>query len=132
MEFPGFPAFSGLLCLLSLVLPALCAKECYYPNGDPSDDQPCHPFAAESACCGTGWTCLSNDICEYTQDQPIAGNFLGKLFRGSCTDSGWISDKCPRFCYGESRGRHSTSSYPPRNLLYKLFETSVVMLIELQ
>ena len=66
---------------------------CYYPNGQVSDDLECIPTAPETACCGRGSTCLSNGVCESTNSSDIAS-----YFRGSCTDSTWISTLCPRFC----------------------------------
>ena len=77
-----------LLLQLSQV-PALC----YYPNQGISGDIPCDPNASVSACCGNEWVCISNGVCEQTNNSGFA-NYA----RGSCTDSEWRSQSCPQFC----------------------------------
>ncbi|KAK0659672.1 hypothetical protein DIS24_g3870 [Lasiodiplodia hormozganensis] len=70
---------------------------CYYPDGNTiSDDVPCDSSAEQSACCGSGATCMMNGLCL---------NY-GLFSRGSCTDSSWESDACPQQCtdYNPSEG----------------------------
>ncbi|KAL7812178.1 hypothetical protein V8C44DRAFT_349586 [Trichoderma aethiopicum] len=71
---------------------------CFYPDGTPAPgDVPCTDSTANSVCCGTGYACLSNGICQATGDElkkPGATEFV----RGSCTDKTFRSSACPSFC----------------------------------
>ncbi|EGR44730.1 uncharacterized protein TRIREDRAFT_111955 [Trichoderma reesei QM6a] len=83
-----------LLALLVTQSSALC----FYPDGTPAPgDVPCTDSTANSVCCGTGYACLSNGICQATGDElkkPGATEFV----RGSCTDKTFRSSSCPSFC----------------------------------
>lgn len=71
---------------------------CYYPNGDVApNDTPCRDDTENSLCCGQGYACLTNAICQATGDElqkPGASEFV----RGSCTDDTFRSSSCPSFC----------------------------------
>lgn len=95
--------FAILLCLDF----GLSEDLCFFPNGKTAvGDIPCNPTAADSVCCGKGWTCLSSKVCEFNQDSPDSDvdNSIGEQWRGSCTDKDWQSGLCPKFCYGECYG----------------------------
>ena len=62
---------------------------------------PCDPSASASACCGRGWACLSNGICENVQDVANSVSTVGQLDRAACTDQLWASPECPKVCQGE-------------------------------
>lgn len=65
------------------------SKSCYYPDGiQATDNTPCSQNASVGICCGPGFTCLSNGLCQQGQ----------YLFRGTCTDSTWRNDDCPSYC----------------------------------
>ncbi|KAH0493444.1 hypothetical protein TgHK011_000112 [Trichoderma gracile] len=85
------------LPLLALLLTQSNAL-CFYPDGTPAPgDVPCTDSTANSVCCGTGYACLSNGICQATGDElkkPGASEFV----RGSCTDKTFRSSACPSFC----------------------------------
>ena len=94
--------FLILFCYFDL---GLSQAQCFFPSGEEADDDiPCNPTAADSVCCGPGWTCLSSKICEFNQDSSNSdvNNAIGEQWRGSCTDRQWDSGLCPKFCYGES------------------------------
>ena len=74
-------------------LRSLTTAQCFYPNGQASDDLECDPEEPETACCPRGYTCLSNGLCELTNSSGIAN-----YGRGSCTDLSWRSTLCPQFC----------------------------------
>ncbi|KAL7942764.1 hypothetical protein V8C42DRAFT_330312 [Trichoderma barbatum] len=84
----------ALLIVLALRANALC----YYPDGTPAPgDVPCSDSTQNAVCCGTGYACLSNGICQATGDElqkPGASEFV----RGSCTDKTFRSSSCPSFC----------------------------------
>ncbi|TFB00012.1 hypothetical protein CCMA1212_008256 [Trichoderma ghanense] len=92
--------FSKILPLsfLTLLLSSQATSLCYYPDGTPAPgDVPCTDSTANSVCCGTGYACLSNGICQATGDElkkPGATEFV----RGSCTDKTYRSSSCPSFC----------------------------------
>merc|ERR1711881_495090 len=73
---------------------------CYYPGANPSsaqNDRPCDPDAETSMCCPTGWTCMSNKICQVT-DGSLAQAAVGSIRRATCTDPRWNQDICGDFC----------------------------------
>ncbi|KAF7556427.1 hypothetical protein G7Z17_g1409 [Cylindrodendrum hubeiense] len=88
-------------------LPALLAVQflsagvtaaCYYPNGDSaSNDTACNPDDTYSPCCGDGYACLSDGVCQATGDEAQSDDAT-EYVRGSCTDESWESDSCPQFC----------------------------------
>lgn len=79
-----------------LITQALSA--CYFPDGRLADnDTPCRDDTENSVCCGQGYACLSNGICQATGEElqkPGATEFV----RGGCTDKEWRSSSCPLFC----------------------------------
>ncbi|KAK4065545.1 hypothetical protein Trihar35433_7665 [Trichoderma harzianum] len=83
---------------LLIILAARANALCYYPDGTPAPgDVPCTDSTDNSVCCGTGYACLSNGICQATGDElqkPGASEFV----RGSCTDKTFRSSSCPSFC----------------------------------
>ncbi|KAK2011027.1 hypothetical protein LZ32DRAFT_659970 [Colletotrichum eremochloae] len=52
---------------------------------------------AESVCCGQGYACLSNGMCQATGKELQKGGAT-ELVRGACTDRSWRSSSCPLFC----------------------------------
>ncbi|OCL13400.1 hypothetical protein AOQ84DRAFT_225623 [Glonium stellatum] len=89
-----------LLSLLALLLPSLshAAATCYFPDTtEASHDFPCYPDRDISVCCGPGFACLPNGICEVTSDAVNPGVSY-PFVRGSCTDKTWASTACPQFC----------------------------------
>ncbi|AEO61046.1 hypothetical protein MYCTH_2310829 [Thermothelomyces thermophilus ATCC 42464] len=74
---------------------------CYYPSGLLApNDTPCRDDTPHATCCGQGYACLSNGICQATGEElkkPGASEFV----RGSCTDKTWRSSNCPLFCINE-------------------------------
>ncbi|KAL7784921.1 hypothetical protein V8C37DRAFT_339939 [Trichoderma ceciliae] len=90
--------FSKMLPLVLLVvLAARVNATCFFPDGSTSGDVPCTDTTKNSACCGFGYACLSNGICQATGEElqkPGASEFV----RGSCTDKTWRSSDCQTFC----------------------------------
>ncbi|KAK1988565.1 hypothetical protein LZ30DRAFT_745029 [Colletotrichum cereale] len=71
---------------------------CYYPDGSIApNDTPCQDRTAESVCCGQGYACLSNGMCQATGKELQKGGAT-ELVRGACTDRSWRSSSCPLFC----------------------------------
>ncbi|KZL69274.1 hypothetical protein CI238_09089 [Colletotrichum incanum] len=90
---PPLVLFLALFSLLSRVHAA-----CYYPDGSISpNDTPCQDRTAESVCCGQGYACLSNGMCQATGKELQKGGAT-ELVRGACTDRSWRSSSCPLFC----------------------------------
>lgn len=78
-----------VLAVASLLLRAVSAQTCYYPDGlTPSDDIPCNSNAAASSCCPTGSFCMDNGLC-------FGG---GVVSRASCSDQSWASAECAQYC----------------------------------
>ena len=74
--------------LLHIFLARYCfcqLKQCYHTGGGLSTDLPCDPSANVSACCGQGWTCVTNFYCSQR----------GGKFVGTCTDQAWRDPACP-------------------------------------
>lgn len=71
---------------------------CYFPNGRLAhNDSPCRDDTENSVCCGQGYACLTNGICQATGEElqkPGASEFV----RGGCTDKSYRSSSCPQFC----------------------------------
>ncbi|KAK1635862.1 hypothetical protein BDP81DRAFT_321944 [Colletotrichum phormii] len=89
--------FLSLLITLLLSLAQVRAA-CYYPDGSIApNDTPCQDLTAESTCCGQGYACLSNAMCEAT-GKELSKDGATELVRGSCTDRSWRSSTCPLFC----------------------------------
>lgn len=91
-----------LSCLLLVILPALGAATCYFPDGTASTDnayQPCNASASASMCCATNRSvntdlCLPNGVC-YDMGEPSG---YPTYWRETCTDSTWKSDLCLGIC----------------------------------
>ncbi|KAM5380907.1 hypothetical protein ACJZ2D_003216 [Fusarium nematophilum] len=85
-----------ILLVLSLITSV--HSLCYFPNGDAArGDFPCRQTKDFSACCGRGYKCVSNGMCQSSEDQledPGATEFV----RGSCDDQQWKSANCPNYC----------------------------------
>lgn len=83
---------------LILLAPSIVRALCWFPDGQTVavSDEPCDPNG-NSTCCGPGWACLSNNICERTS--YVSNSSAGSQYvRGSCTDPTWNSPNCPRYC----------------------------------
>ncbi|KAK1844709.1 hypothetical protein CCHR01_12636 [Colletotrichum chrysophilum] len=77
---------------------AFIEAACYYPNGSIApNDTPCRDDTAESTCCGQGYACLSNGMCQATGSE-LQKDGATELVRGACTDRSWRSSSCPLFC----------------------------------
>jgi hypothetical protein len=93
-------ALSNLFIFFSFTLFSFTYAICYFPDGITvaNNDVPCQD-TDESVCCGPGYACLSNKICQWTKavvgDKPPT-----PYFRGSCTDPTFRSENCPLFCLG--------------------------------
>jgi hypothetical protein len=103
---PSRGTFLLILSILSFLLAWRCQadthdnghRQCYLPSGGVSFGATCHHEQEVSSCCGFGWTCLSNGLC-----QSSAGNernYRSKMFRPSCTDHTWTSPNCTQICRG--------------------------------
>ncbi|KAL6856319.1 hypothetical protein J3F83DRAFT_448417 [Trichoderma novae-zelandiae] len=87
-----------LLAVLIAILLAQANALCFYPDGTPAPgDVPCTDSTTNSVCCGTGYACLSNGICQATGDE-LAKPGASEFVRGSCTDKTFRSSSCPSFC----------------------------------
>ncbi|KAL3298119.1 SKG6 domain containing protein [Colletotrichum asianum] len=87
-------AYSLILSFSSVFIEAAC----YYPNGSIApNDTPCRDDTAESTCCGQGYACLSNGMCQATGSE-LQKDGATELVRGACTDRSWRSSSCPLFC----------------------------------
>ncbi|KAK8224035.1 hypothetical protein BKA81DRAFT_206574 [Phyllosticta paracitricarpa] len=104
------PSSKSLLFVISLVLHLFShavvsqdtsstnssTRDCFYPDGVQSKGLPCFPDQAVSPCCGRGFICLSNGLCEPGPD--LRRTYQYKIYRSACTDSTWNSSSCPRVC----------------------------------
>ncbi|UNI20111.1 hypothetical protein JDV02_006233 [Purpureocillium takamizusanense] len=89
--------FTIITIVLTLASTAWSASPlCYWPGGGVAVGQfPCGT-SGHSTCCGTGYACLSNHMCQAVTDEAL---IKGPLYaRGACTDSFWESPNCPPFC----------------------------------
>jgi hypothetical protein len=96
----AYICLSLLLVLCLNFVGASGEKKCYYPDNTlaPSDSD-CNPGEDASVCCGKGYVCLRNGVCQI--DPSTTGEnaeFRGTIWRGSCTDQSWSSARCPNFC----------------------------------
>ena len=94
-----------LPCLIFLAFARLAhCQSCYYPDGSIAvNDTPCSS-ATGTVCCGPGFACLENRVCQVTTEAQEADPDLNKnilYIRGSCSDQTWASPDCPSFCLGE-------------------------------
>jgi len=63
---------------------------CYTGNGTISTDFPCRLSNDVSFCCGVGWSCLSNGLCQYRASTSFA--------EGTCTDKSFPANSCLGLC----------------------------------
>jgi hypothetical protein len=78
--------------------PPHATQHCFYPSGNFMIGEACVDGAAVSNCCGYGFTCMSNGLC---QTSPAAQkNLKATYYRSACTDRTWTSDNCTRVCIG--------------------------------
>ncbi|KAL2257935.1 hypothetical protein VTK26DRAFT_8946 [Humicola hyalothermophila] len=95
--------FGALPLLLVATLPSWPQVEaaCYYPSGQIApNDTPCRDDTEHATCCGQGYACLSNGICQATGEEQLKDGAT-EFVRGSCTDRRWRSSSCPLFCIEE-------------------------------
>jgi hypothetical protein len=91
------PRRLGVLSLLAAAFHGADAT-CYYPSGrEAPSDVPCRSDTPFSTCCGQGFVCLSNGLCQSTLDD-VARAGAPEFVRGACTDGTWRSSNCPLFC----------------------------------
>lgn len=92
MRYLDLATILGALSLM--VGSGTAAKKCYFPDGRSSDANyvPCLPNNEESFCCHKNDYCAQNGLC------LSVGN--GYHYRGGCTDQSWLSEACPRACFG--------------------------------
>lgn len=94
---------SSLIFFLVGAVLAQDQRSCYFPDGSLSlKDTPC-TSDTNTTCCGQGFACLENGICQVTtlaQAYDPKLNPLINYYRGSCTDQRWSSPQCPQFCIG--------------------------------
>ncbi len=86
-------------CYMVLLHANYCSsQQCYNSDRNIAKDNiPCYPDRNVSFCCGKGWACLNNKLCQ----QQISDDQQSSITaRGSCTDQTWESDDCPRFYIG--------------------------------
>jgi len=82
-------------CSTRTFFPVVLSQSCYNPDGSlESGNRPCNP-GVHSPCCGTGWGCRADKVCECESGNGCA---RGSLARGSCSDSTWKSPDCPSVC----------------------------------
>lgn len=93
----------GAFTFLFLSFPVWSAAHaaCYYPSGRQSpSDIPCRDDTPHTPCCGQGYVCLSNGLCQATAEE-LKKPGVNEYARGSCTDKTWQSSGCPLYCIGE-------------------------------
>lgn len=96
--------WSGPLLFLPRTIFAQDTRSCNFPDGTPSrNDTPCTSGNGEAVCCGQGFACLEDGVCQVTsfafQSNPDLNTGIN-YYRGSCTDQSWSSPDCPQFCIG--------------------------------
>lgn len=74
------------------------SRNCYFPNGIQSSGSPCFPDRSVSPCCGPGFVCLSNGLCQPGSDTHRTYQYT--IYRSACTDRTWNSTDCPKVCLG--------------------------------
>ncbi|KAF1808584.1 hypothetical protein P152DRAFT_213861 [Eremomyces bilateralis CBS 781.70] len=79
--------------------------ECYFPGGAWARDYlPCDPYAPTTACCPTGYTCFSNQLCVATHPDVINSTSpVGTSLRPGCTNPAWDELICGDFCLNNPR-----------------------------
>ncbi|CAM1511754.1 Fc.00g092670.m01.CDS01 [Cosmosporella sp. VM-42] len=95
---PVIPRILLLLVLFNIQNPCGVFAACYFPDGALSpNDTPCRDDSTQSTCCGQGYACLTNGICQATGEELVKSK-ASEFVRGSCTDITWRSANCPLFC----------------------------------
>ena len=99
MDTPSGVPSSGLGLILFIVYSFFCISGrsavsadtvCYTGSGNVSTDFPCDLSQDISFCCGTGWSCLSNGLCQYRTSTLLA--------EGTCTDKTSPASSCLGIC----------------------------------
>ena len=73
-------------------------QHCFFPSGNVMFGEACVDGAAVSNCCGYGFTCMSNGLCQTSP--TVQKNMKAAYYRSACTDRTWASDNCTRVCNG--------------------------------
>lgn len=104
----GQTLWSLAVLFLTLSTTSSAQRACFFPDGTrASGDIACNPDASsESACCGVGYACLANGICQQTSAAPDNGGV--RFIRGSCTDISWQSSSCPQFCIDRDNSMYTS------------------------
>ena len=81
---------------------------CYFPDGKTvaKGYLPCLDNG-NSFCCGVGYACLSNQLCESLSPNNLTSldkELQTSFVRGACTDPAWKDSNCPSFCITASNG----------------------------
>ena len=88
------PSIIPIWVILSILLSGCIAvsndARCYTGNGTVSADLPCNLGQDISFCCGVGWSCLSNGLCQYRDSTSFA--------EGTCTDKTFPANSCLGIC----------------------------------
>ena len=87
-----------LIATLLLVTTGSSQATCYAENDDivADHDTPCGS-ADGVHCCGEGYYCLSNGLCQSKSDPP-------GFNQGTCTDPTYESPSCSSICRGSDEG----------------------------
>ena len=64
--------------------------QCFTGNGTLSTDFPCKTSENVGFCCGVGWSCLSNGLCQWRDSTSFA--------EGTCTDKTFPANSCLGLC----------------------------------
>ena len=91
-KVPRSPESASMLALTSLTLFAslAIAQMCHFPDQETiSGDTVCFPNLQYSPCCGNGYDCTTQGLCQ---------NGAAFFVRGSCSDRSWSSPDCPQLC----------------------------------
>ncbi|KAH6856258.1 hypothetical protein B0I37DRAFT_442955 [Chaetomium sp. MPI-CAGE-AT-0009] len=98
---PAMGAWILTLCLAICWCWPGAEAACYYPSGRLSpNDTPCRDDTPHATCCGQGYACLSNGMCQATGEELVKSG-ASEFVRGACTDKTWRSSSCPLFCIEE-------------------------------
>ena len=73
-------------------------KHCFFPSGNVMFGEACMDGMEVSNCCGYGFTCMSNGLCQTSP--TVEKNMKAKYYRSACTDQTWKSENCTKVCNG--------------------------------
>ena len=99
-----------LSVLLVIIQSSVCARTCWFPDGTedkrPGNIRPCAD-STDATCCPTGYACLSNNLCEYTNSKWVPGDAIreNQFIRSSCTDKTFTNPACASFCTTEKNAK---------------------------